>query len=310
MEIALALSGGGSKGFAHIGVLRVLEKEGVRVRAVAGTSMGGLIGSLFAAGYSPDEIETRMASLARHPPFERTRGDGPAMKGLSGISDALTEALGDRTFEDLSIPFAVTAVDMETAELLALRHGPVREAVLATIALPGVFPVMKRNGRSLVDGSVLDPVPVALARSLAPHLPVVAVALSPPLDSWVRRPTPRLLLSLPFLGKYLDRSRWAQAVNLFLSAVDISGALLVDLRLKEDRPDVVIRPLVHQIGLLDAVDIRYVVPLGEKATEEALPRVRRLESLPGAMARSLRRWFSSGETSRYGREPSRPGPGP
>jgi predicted acylesterase/phospholipase RssA len=77
---------------------------------------------------------------------------------------------------------------------------------------------MKQNGRTLVDGSVLDPVPVALARSLAPHLPVVAVTLSPPVDSWVRRPTPRVLGSLPFLGKYLERSRWAQALNIFLGA--------------------------------------------------------------------------------------------
>jgi NTE family protein len=300
MEITLALSGGGSKGFAHIGVLRVLGKEGVRVRAVAGTSMGGLIGSLFAAGYSPDEMETRMASLASDPPFERTRGEGPAMKGLAGVSNALNDTLGDRTFEELPIPFAVTAVDMETAELLALRQGPVREAVLATIAVPGVFPVMKRNGRSLVDGSVLDPVPVALACVLAPHLPVVAVTLSPPVDSWVRRPTPRVLASLPFLGKYLARSRWAQALNIFLGSLDISGALISDLRLEQDRPDAIVRPQVHQIGLLDPVEIRDVVYLGEKATEEALPQIRRLENLPDAMTRRLRRWFSAEETSRYG----------
>jgi len=299
MEITLALGGGGSKGFAHIGVLRVLGKEGVRVRAVAGTSMGGLIGSLFAAGHTPDGMETVMASLARNPPFERTRGEGPAMKGLAGVSDALAGTLGDRTFEELPIPFAVTAVDLETAELLALRKGPVREAVLATIAVPGIFPVTKRNGRSLVDGSVLDPVPVALARSLAPHLPVVAVSLSPPVDSWVRRPTPRVLGSLPFLGKYLDRSRWAQALNIFLCSLDISGALISDLRLEQDRPDAIIRPQVHQIGLLDPVDIREVVTLGEQATEEALPRIRRLDSMPDAMTRRLRRWFSAEDTSRY-----------
>jgi len=300
MEITLALSGGGSKGFAHIGVLRALGKEGVHVRAVAGTSMGGLIGCLFAAGYSPDKIETLMAPFARHPPFDRTRGEGPAMKGLAGVSDALTEVLGDRTFMDLSIPFAVTAVDMETAELLALRQGPVREALLATIAVPGIFPVMKRNGRSLVDGSVLDPVPVALARILAPHLPVVAVSLSPPLDIWVRRPTPRVLSSLPFLGKYLERSRWAQALNVFLGSLDISGALISDLRLQQDRPDAIIRPQVHQIGLLDPVEIRDVASLGEKATEEALPQLKQLESLPDAMTRRLKRWFSPGETNRYG----------
>jgi NTE family protein len=247
MEITLALGGGGSKGYAHLGVLRVLAREGVRIRAVAGTSMGGVVGAGFAAGYSPDAIETFLVSLARSAPFARTRGDGPAMMGLAGVEEALAEALGDRTFEDLRIPLAVTAVDIESADLLAFRRGVVREALLATIAVPGVFPVKKWNGRSLVDGGTLDPVPVALARSLAPRLPVVAVALSPPCASWVRRPRPRLLISPPFLGKYLARSRWAQAANIFLGAADISGAHLADLRLALDRPDAIIRPQVHHI---------------------------------------------------------------
>jgi hypothetical protein len=109
-----------------------------------------------------------------------------------------------------------------------------------------------------------------------------------------------VLATLPFLGKYLDRSRWAQAMNIFLGSLDISGALISDLRLQQDRPDVIVRPQVHQIGLLDPVEIRDVSTLGEKATEEALPQLKRLESLPDAMTRRLKRWFSPEETSRYG----------
>lgn len=299
MEIVLALGGGGSKGYAHIGVLRVLAREGVRIRAIAGTSMGGLIGCGFAAGYSPDAIEGFLTSLAWSTLFTRTRGDGPAMMGLAGVEAALTRALGDRTFEELPIPCAVTAVDIETAELLALRRGTVREAVLATIAIPGVFPARKWDGRFLIDGATLDPVPVALARSLAPHLPVIAVALSPPRANWVRRPKPRLLISPPFLEKYLARSRWARAMNIFLSAVDISGASLADLRLALDRPDAVIRPPVHHIGLLDPVDIRAIARLGEQAAEEALPRLRKLESLPRSLIRRLRRRPSPEDAGRY-----------
>jgi NTE family protein len=298
MEITLALGGGGSKGYAHAGVLRVLAREGFRIRAIAGTSIGGVIGAGFAAGYSPDAIETFMTSLARASAFARTRADGPSMMGLAGVEAVLAEALGDRTFEDLRIPFAVTAVDIETAELMALRQGKVREAVLATVAVPGVFPVKKWNGRSLVDGGTLDPVPVALARNLTPQLPVVAVALSPPCANWVRRPRPRLLISPPFLGKYLARSRWAQAANIFLGAADISGAHLAELRLTLDRPDAIIRPQVHHIGLLDPVDVRAVARIGEQATEDALPRLLRLGSLPRKIARRLR-WLASEESSRY-----------
>lgn len=305
MDIALALSGGGAKGFAHLGVLKVLEREGVHVRALAGASMGGMIGSLFAAGHSPAAIEESMAALARHPPFERTREEGPAIKGLSGVSEALGRMLGDTTFDDLSIPFAVTAVDIKTAKLLALRHGLVCDAVLATIAIPGVFPPMEWNGRLLVDGTVLDPVPVALARSLAPDLPVIAVTLAPSLDHWEQPSPPRLLVSLPFLGKYLARSRLARSVNLFLSAVDISHASVADLRLQIDRPDVTIRPDVHQVGLLDAVEIGEVAVLGEKAAEEALFEIRGLGDFSIVATRYLRRWRLSSQRSRYGTLPPR-----
>lgn len=299
LEIALALGGGGSKGFAHIGVLRALDRGGVRVRAVAGTSVGGVVGSAFAAGYDPDWIESFVGALPRNGLFARSRDDGPSLMGLSGVSAALAEALGDLTFEELAIPFAVTAVDVETAQLLALRHGIVREAVLATIAIPGVFPARTWNGRTLVDGATLDPVPVALARSLAPHLPVVAVALSPPCDQWVRGPRPRLLVSPPFLGKYLARFRWAQAMNLFLSAAEISVASLTDLRLALDRPEAVIRPDVGQIGLIDPVDVADVARIGEHAARESLPAILGLDSLSRSLGRRVRGWVSQGDSGRY-----------
>jgi NTE family protein len=286
-EIALALGGGGAKGHAHVGVIRVLEREGFIIKAISGTSAGGLWGAFYAAGYSPQEIEKRMQQVSSDDLYTRRSSDGPAMLGLAGLEDLLIETLGDRNFEDLRIPFAVTAVDIDTAEAIILRRGRVREALLATIAVPGVFPPRPFNGRILIDGGILDPVPVNLARTLAPGLPVVAVVLSPRIDEWVKPSPPRLLDSLPFLSSYISRLRIARAFNIFLRSIDIGGAMLTELRLEIDRPEVIIRPAVPHIGLLDDVDSKDVVELGALAAELALPDLRRVVGWRSRISRRM-----------------------
>jgi len=291
MEVTLALGGGGVKGNAHIGVLRVLEREGIRIRAIAGTSAGGLWGAFYAAGLSPDEIEQLMVTLDQEALYRRDPDDGPSMLGLTGVKKSLELGLGDLTFEELSIPFAVTAVDIDTAEPVLINSGRVCEAVMATIAVPGIFPPKKLNGRLLIDGGVLDPVPVKPARSFAPELPVVAVVLSPHLEKWSGPGTPRLLNSLPFLGTYLARLRIAQALNIFMRSIDIAGAMLTELRLQMDQPDVIIRPDVSHIGLLDHIDVHEVVLKGEEAAEASLPAIRQALNWRNSLARRVKlRW--------------------
>jgi len=170
---------------------------------------------------------------------------------------------------------------------VVLRQGKVVDAVLATIAVPGVFPPAYWRGQVLVDGGVLDPVPVMVARSLAPGLPVVAVVLSPPLSGWSGSHRPRLFESLPFLAKYFTRLRVAQAFNIFVRSIDIGGAMLTELRLQVEQPDVIIRPAVSHIGLLDKVDVHEVARLGEEAALRALPAVRRAAGWRGWLARRM-----------------------
>jgi len=287
-DISLALGGGGVKGNAHIGVLRVLERQGFNIRALAGTSAGGLWGAFYAYGYSPDEIERRFGALEPATVYGRQPEDGPAWLGLAGVHELLVEALGDCTFEDLRLPFAVTAVDLDTAERVALRSGRVVDAVMATIAVPGVFPPVELDGRTLIDGGVLAPVPVGLARSLAPGLPVAAVVLSPPMNEWGGLEKPFLLDSLPFLSNVVARLRMAQALNVFMRSIDIGGAMLTELLLQVERPDVIIRPAVPHIGLLDRVDVHEVARLGERATEYALPELNKAVSLPSRLTRLFR----------------------
>jgi NTE family protein len=274
-DVTLALGGGGVKGHAHIGVLRALDREGLRIRAIAGTSAGGLWGSFYAAGYKPDEIEHRMKAIQISGLYGRKPDDEPAMLGLAGVEELLEETLGDLQFDDLAIPFAVTAVDIDTAQQVIIDQGRVVDAVLATIAVPGVFPPRRMDGKVLIDGGVLDPVPVALARKLAPKTPILAVVLSPAIDEWVKPTPPRLLESLPFLSTYIGRLRVAKALNVFLRSIDIGGAMLTELRLNIDQPDVIIRPAVPHIGLLDDADVSEVALLGDQATVRAMAEIRR-----------------------------------
>src|SRR5512140_1494652 len=140
MDISLALGGGGSRGYAHIGVLRCLLKEGFRIRAVAGTSAGGIVAVSYAAGVSPDDLEAEFEKIDQTRLFARSPEEGPGILGLSGAARLFEELLGDKTFEDLDIPCAVVAVDLKTGREVVLNQGRVVDALLATVAVPGVFP--------------------------------------------------------------------------------------------------------------------------------------------------------------------------
>ncbi len=286
MDISLALGGGGAKGNSHIGVLRQLEKHGYRVRAIAGTSFGGVVGAVYAAGYSIDELEDNFSHVDQRHLYGRRAQDNASLYGFAGVEQWLIDTLGDRTFADLKIPFAVTAVDLNSSREVILCEGRVRDAILATIALPTIFTPYCVDNMELVDGGVFDPVPVAVARSLAPHLPIVAVALGDPAGE-ADRLSP---LHLPFpepIAHQLTRLRITKAFGMLLRTLDVSDRMLTDLRLKIDRPDVIVRPKVADVGLLDVVDVHEVAKRGEAALEAVLPELERVTSWPKRLHRRL-----------------------
>jgi NTE family protein len=288
MDIALALGGGGSRGYAHIGVIRRLEAEGFRIRAVAGTSAGGIVAAIYAAGYTPAEMEARFAKIDQPKLFSFSMNEGPGLLGLSNARKILLELLVERPFEDLKLPCAVTAVDVRSGREITLNRGPVVDAVMATIAVPGVFPPRRVGDLDLVDGAVLNPVPVSVARSLAPGLPVAAVALSAPMEAprnFHNLPLP-VKVPAPILGG-LSRLRLTQAFEIFIQSVEIGQRMVTELRLEVDEPEVIIRPAVSNIGLLDRVDVHELIRLGDEAAEAVLPDLARAVSWTGRVGRRL-----------------------
>jgi NTE family protein len=276
MDVTLALGGGGTKGYAHIGVVRALEAHGINVRAIAGTSVGGLFGGIYAAGVSFEDLQYWIEKVDQNKLFSRMPGEGPGLMGVSGLTYILEELVGDKLLEELPIPMAMTGVDLETGEKVVIDRGRVLDAIQATIAIPGILPPKLIDGRLIIDGGVIDPVPVALARSLAPGLPVVAVVLSPGLKHWNGHyQPPSFMNSIPLINQFY-KFRLAQSLNIFIRSMDIATCYLAEMTLETSKPEVVIRPDLGDIGIIDPVDIYSLVETGEQAATAALPAFRRL----------------------------------
>lgn len=275
-EISLALGGGGIKGIAHLGVIFRLMEAGFKIKAIAGTSAGGAVGAAIAAGAEKPEILEAISGVNLATFFSRQRNDGPSLLGLGGLVKLLHPFLKDKTFDDLEMPFAVTAVDLISKQEYILKRGSVMDAVLATCSIPGVFPPVHMGQAELVDGGVLDPVPVAVARWLAPKLPVVAVCLSPVPEHWSELPEVSVPLDShipqPIMQRIINL-RIGQAIRIYVDSMDITSRMITELRLEVEKPDVIIRPDVTKFGYLDRVDPNILLPIGEAAVERALPEI-------------------------------------
>jgi NTE family protein len=303
MDVVLALGGGGIKGVAHIGVIDRLEEYGFRIRAIAGTSAGGLVGAAYATENTPHEILKAVQNIDRSTMYRRHSDDGPSFLGHAGLVEALASLLGDKTFSDCKIPFACTAVDINSFQEVYLHDGRLLDAASATMAVPGILPPMQLGKRLLVDGGVLDPVPVALARLLLPGYPVIAVSLSPAVRNWDQIPRlnfdqiPPLPIPLPSqLLQGFARMRLGQALRIFSQSIDISTRMMAELRLRLDKPDFVLRPHVSHHSMFEFSDPQELFVAGQKCVEDHFRELKRATSWLGHMDRFIRKIRSPNES--------------
>jgi NTE family protein len=288
MDISLALGAGGLRGSAHIGVLRVLERNNYHVRAISGASIGGVVAALYASGRTPDEIENLFATLEPVRLRARILSEGAGLLGIRGVATWLDEQFHEARLEDLQISCALVAVDLRSHEEVTFTTGPVTEALLGSVAVPGLYPPRDYPPYMLVDGGLLDPVPVRAARSLAPRLPVVAVTLHTPMDA----PGVPVASQIPMpasLAQRFTRLALTQTFEVLFEAADIGQRKLTSLRLRLDAPDVIIHPDVGHIRMLDRVAVPEVAALGAQAAAEALPRLRKLGSSRARLNRAFGR---------------------
>jgi NTE family protein len=263
-KIGLALSGGAARGIAHVGVLNVLEREGIPIDLIAGTSAGAIIGSLYARSKDSNLVKREIIELSER---RITRLIDPALPRTGLIkgekfNDLLISFLGGNIkFTDLLIPFACTATDIDTGELVVFDRGSVAEAIRASISLPGIFTVVKRQGKYLVDGGLANPVPVDLARRMGADFVIAVNVIPGVLDR----------------GHDLEKesSRGAKEpniINILLQSMHIGTYSLV--RSSLEKADVVIEPDVAHIGAADLRLARECIERGELAAQDAMPEIR------------------------------------
>lgn len=267
-RVGVVFGAGGPKGFAQVGALRVLRRAGLPIDVVAGTSVGALIGGGVALEMTTEAIETSVTTLLATL-FRPTLPLHAILSSRALARWARSEQVfGNRMLEDLPIPYAVSAADLTVGREIVIRRGRLWRAVMASAAIPGIYPPVMVGKHWLVDGGVVNPVPVSIAQLLGADL-VVALDLSEPLA-----PRQELILDAtpapraPYLPDTLLRAR-----DIMMSEIRSHTV---------GEPAVLINPKVSGVSLRNSRDAAPYTAAGELATEEVLPRLRRLLPWLGA----------------------------
>lgn len=292
-RIGLALGSGVARGWAHLGAIRALARHGVEPDVIVGTSIGAVVGGVHLAGKA-DALEAWARSLTKVRMISymdfRVRNGG--MIGGRHLVDALRENIGDLRIEDLGIPFAAVATDLVTGHEVWLREGDLIDAMRTSFSLPGVFEPMEHDNRWLVDGALVNPVPVSVCRALGAQM-TIAVNLNADIIGKERRagaPVPTVagfdLLnelqqseesSKPSrIGTLARRLFRREPTHPSMFGVMISSLGIVQDRISRSRlagepPDVHITPRLGSIGLFEFDRADEIIAEGEAAVERVLP---------------------------------------
>jgi len=256
-RVALVLGGGAVRGFAHVGVIKVLEAQGITPDIVVGTSAGSVVGVLYAAGYSGFDLQKIALKLD-----EDTVGDWaiPNKGFIKGeaLQDFINKAVRSQPLDKLRKPFAAVATDLHSGDPVVFRRGNAGQAVRASSSVPGVFQPVSINGKDYVDGGLVSPIPVKAARDMGADV-VIAVDISAkPRYARIEGVTDILLQTFAIMGQTLGRNELADA-------------------------DVVIRPETGGFGAGDFTRKHEAIMEGEKAAQAALPSIR--QKIQQAVAR-------------------------
>jgi NTE family protein len=264
-KIGLALSGGAARGLAHIGVLQVLREENIPIDMIAGTSAGAVMGAVYASGQDINRmIEQaldagwkRLAPLI-DPSFPKTG----FIKGRK-ITRLLSGFVGGNIkFSDLKIPLACVATDIDTGEEVVIGSGSVLEALRASISIPGIFTVVKREGRHLVDGGLTTPVPVRVTRQMGADF-IIAVNVNPDISSRMGRTG----------QKRVEAHKEPNIFQIMIQSIYITTNAMARHSLEE--ADIIIEPDLTNIGAGDFQKAGELIIQGQQAAREAMPELKR-----------------------------------
>jgi NTE family protein len=247
--VALVLGGGASRGFAHVGVINALERAGIPLDIIVGTSAGSFVGALYAGGYSGKGLEYIALNLSEEQLRDVVYPDRGFVRGEL-LQDFINRHLGNRSIENLNKRFVAVATDLTSGALTAFDHGNTGMAVRASSAIPGIFQPVAINGRDYVDGGLVSPVPVRVARTMGADI-VIAVDVS-------RKPENAVTLQ--------------STADILGQTIAIMGKTVSACEI--DEADVIIRPDTSEIGTVDFEHKTEAMEKGAEAARNALPKIR------------------------------------
>ncbi|HUX30359.1 MAG TPA: patatin-like phospholipase RssA [Thiobacillus sp.] len=293
-RIGLALGGGSARGWAHIGVIRALQDAGIEPDIVCGTSIGALVGAAYVGGeLDPLEAWVRSLHLQTVVSFLDFSLSGGLIKGEKLIGFFRSHFV-DRDIRELARPFGAVATDLQRGREVWLREGPVTDAVRASIALPGLFTPVQLGGSWLVDGGLVNPVPVSLCRAMGADL-VIAVDLNTDRLSRNLKPKPakmprkraaaepetladavrmRIETGMSQLGiNYEAGPKIPAMLDVVASSINIMQVLITRSRLAGDPPDVTMAPRLADLGLMEFHRAGVAIDAGRHAAEAVMPQL-------------------------------------
>ena len=292
LKVGLALGSGSSRGWSHIGIIRELAREGIEPAIVCGTSIGSLVGAAYVAG-NIDRLEDWVLSLTR---FETARflEISPSLNGFVNterLYSFLQKHVADEGVQiaSLSKQYAAVSTSLEKGREIWLSEGSLIQAVWASIALPGLFPPIKRHQQWLVDGGLVNPVPVSVCRAMGADV-VIAVNLNGDIVGKHMQPAVRndannsvtakiTDLVMEYTGTFFETETAEQPPSLFeamAGSINIMQDRITRSRMAGDPPDVLLHPRLSHIGLLEFYRAAESIREGEKCVQRMMPEISRV----------------------------------
>lgn len=247
-KVGLALGSGGARGFAHLGVIKVLRDEGIPIDMISGSSMGALVASFYGAGLDVDRLYKLSRVFKRKYYLDFTV---PKMGFIAGkrVKELIRIFTHGKNIEELDIPVGIVATDLVSGEKVVFKTGSISDAVRASIAIPGIFVPEKLNGRLFVDGGVVDRIPVSVAREMGADI-VIAVDVS----------------------KVKGSSEVTSIFDVIMQSIDIMQMELVANR--EVASDIMIRPRVEMYNSRAFTDIEEIIAMGEEEARKNVGKIK------------------------------------
>jgi len=258
LKIGLALGSGGARGIAHIGVLKILEKNNIPIDYIAGVSAGAFVGAYYSLNKEIAGFEKICLGLTKKKILSFIDPINPKKALIAGnrIKEEIRKILKGKNFKDLKVPLTIVAVDLENGQELNIKRGNLVDAIRASIGLPGIFYPVKLDDKWLVDGGLINATPVDVAREMGADI-VIAVDLTISSEVRFKEPT---------------------TVGTLIQSFDIMRTELTRLKIQSVKNLVLIQPIVNDRNEIDSLrfyDAKRFIKAGEDAAEKAMPEIRR-----------------------------------